>query len=575
VTVDGYGWMTNARMLTKDVPVIYSPLVAFPAKTKRQTGFLFPYLAYSRDKDGMDIEIPFFWAISPQMDATFYSRYIEKRGFKEGVEFRYFLGSNSFGTIYGDYMQDNKHVTETVSSTQSRDWQEMHQRWSYYVNHQTNFDSQFYIRTDLHRVSDPWYFRDFNSHNYYLTTFSQSEVDPFRKVPFQGNESLPFLESSARLYKGWDNYTLMARISSIDDFSAINNDRTLQQYPEIIFTGIKQPLFSSPVYLEFEGTYDYFYRGEGQKGQYIDFSPTVSLPFNISSYAKVIPQVNLREIYWNRDDKNANSENRSGERMTYNAGLAVNTRISRVFDVNIQNWEKIRHEIKPEVFYSYIPNIRQHDLPDYLPWIDSFLDNSLSSNIVNTSVFKEQNAMAWSLTNTVTARVTDKTGARNYLNLFRFKLFEAYDINEAKRDMAGLTRERRPLSDVGMELNFKPHPYVFFAARNRYSVYNGWKEMNYDLGIKDWRGDKLTFGYRYTLNSIEEINMDLTAVITEHLSGKLVVRFDQFNNQTVENSVGLIYTEQCWGVGADYTRTYNDERIVLRISLAGLGVLGI
>ncbi len=78
VTVEGYGWVTHARLVTKGTPVFYTPIIAFPAKTKRQTGFLLPHLAYSRDKDGVDVEIPFFWAINPQLDATLYSRYIEK-----------------------------------------------------------------------------------------------------------------------------------------------------------------------------------------------------------------------------------------------------------------------------------------------------------------------------------------------------------------------------------------------------------------------------------------------------------------------------------------------------------------
>jgi LPS-assembly protein len=575
VTMEGYGLMKNGRMLARGFPVLYSPFIPFPAKTKRQSGFLFPYLSYSRDKDGVTVEVPFFWAISPQMDATFYSSYIEKRGFKEGAEFRYFAGSKSFGTLYGDYMEDNKHVTENSATGLARDWQETHRRWSYYLNHQTNFDSQFYVRTDLRRVSDSWYFRDFNSHNYYLTNYATSEEDPFRKVPFQGNESLPSLDSSVRLFKGWNNYTLMARARFTDDFAAINNDRTLQQYPEIILTGIKQPLFSTPLYFEFAGTYDYFYRGEGQKGHYADFAPTISLPFNISKYAKITPQLTMREIYWNRDDQQANSENRSGDRTVYNAGLAVSSRVSRVFDVNIQNWEKIRHEIKPEIFYSYIPNIRQDNLPDYLPWVNSFMANSLSSNIGYTNALMEQNAVAWALTNTVTARVKNKTGERSYLELFRLKLFQLYDINEAKKDMAGSIVDRRPMSDIGMELDLRPHPYVSLAARNKYNPYSGWKEMNYDLGISDWRGDRLTFGYRYTLDSIEEINMDLKAVITERLSGQLIVRLDKFNNQTVENTVGLIYTEQCWGVGVDYTKTHDDQRIMLKISLAGLGMFGI
>jgi LPS-assembly protein len=392
------------------------------------------------------------------------------------------------------------------------------------------------------------------------------------------------------LYKGWKNYTLAARVSYTDNFATLDNSGTLQQYPEIIFTSIKRQFFSTPLYHEFTGTYDYFYRGEGQKGHYVNLAPAISLPFNLYNYAKITPQVTLHETYWNREDQQTTSENRSGTRTIYNAGLAMSSQISRVFSVNIQNWEKIRHEIKPEILYSYIPNIRQDNFPNYFPVISSFMDVFAAQGLG----LVEQNAVAWSLTNTVTARVKDKTGAKSYLELFRLKLLQVYDINEAKKNTDGSTPERRPFSDIGMELDLRPHPYFSFAARNKYSPYSGWKETNYDLSIRDWRGDTLTLGYRYTQNSIKEINLDLKAVITEHLSGKFVARLDGFNNQAVtdatgrsttefnkmfdkkivENTVGLIYQEQCWGVGVDYTRTYNDKVIMVKISLAGLGMFG-
>ena len=577
VTVEGYGWVTHARLLTGGVPVFYTPIIAFPAKTKRQSGFLFPYLAYSRDKDGFDIELPFFWAINPQLDATLYSRYIEKRGYKQGAEFRYFLGSRSFGTIYADFLEDNKHITESGSDSLPRDWQEMHRRWSYFINTETKYDSQFYLRTDLQRVSDAWYFRDFNGHNYYLSHFNTSEEDPFRRISFQGNESLRFLESSARLVKGWNNYSVTARISSVDDFAQTNNDRTLQKYPEIIFTGIRQPLFSTPVFFGFTGAYDYFYRREGDRGHYIDVAPTLTLPVKLSNHLIITPQLTVRETYWNRDDDLAAADNRNGDRTFYNAGLTVSSRLYRVFNAGILNWEKIRHEVRPEILYSYIPGIRQDNIPTYLPQTGSFLESFTSFTTVGTDAFYEQNAVAWALTNTLTAKLKDKgkEGAAGYLDFFRFKIFQAYDINEAKRDMAGSATERRPLSDFGLELDIKPHSYVSFSARNKYSVYNGWKEMNFDLGFSDWRGDKLNIGYRYTLDSLEEINAELKAVITQRLSGRLAVKLDRFNNQTVENAVGIFYAEQCWGVGVDYVKTHDDERVMLKVSLTGLAMFGI
>jgi LPS-assembly protein len=243
-----------------------------------------------------------------------------------------------------------------------------------------------------------------------------------------------------------------------------------------------------------------------------------------------------------------------------------------VFAVKIQNWDKIKHEIKPEIFYSYIPGVDRDNLPNFIPRVNSFMANSLSSNIGQTDVLTEQNAVAWALTNTVTARVQGKSGSRSYFELLRFKLFQVYDINEAKKDMAGSIAERRPVSDLGIEFDLKPHPYVSFAARNKYNPYVGWKEMNYDLGLRDGRGDNLTLGYRYTLDSLEEINMTLKLNLTRGFSGNLILRRDQFNDRTVENTVGLVYRAQCWGVGVDYTKTHDDERILLKFSLAGLGI---
>jgi len=569
VTIEGYGLMKDARLVAKGLPFFYSPVLPFPAKTQRQSGFLFPYLSSSSD-DGIDVEVPYFWAISPQMDATFYQRYIEKRGFKEGAEFRYYLGNNSSGTFYGDYMEDTKHIIETTDTATSRDWQESHKRWSYYLNHQTNFDPQFYMRTDLQQVSDKWYFKDFSAHNYYLDHYAQTTDDQFKNVPFQGDQSLRFLESTVRVVKSWSNYNLTGLINSTDDFATANNDQTLQKYPEIVFTGIKQPFLKTPLYYEFVGAYDYFYRGEGQKGHYGDFSPTVSAPFNISRYIKVIPQFAFKETFWSRDDNSTGTESKSGDRTIYNASLALSSQVSRVFDVNVQNWEKIQHVIKPEVTYSYVPNVSQNNIPDYLPAVSPVVTPVTASS---GNAFMEQNAVAWSLTNTFIAKIRDEKGAYSYLEFLRLKLFQTYDINEANKGMAGIINERRPLSDLGIEFDFTPHKYFSFIARNLYSVYDGWTQTNYDLNLKDRRGDTMTIGYRYTLGSIEEINFNLKAVITQSIDGTFISRRDQFNSQTVENTVGLIYHKQCWSMGLDYTQTATDNRVEFKISLAGLGKL--
>lgn len=571
VTLEGYGLMKNARFLTRGFPVFYTPYLPFPAKTKRQTGLILPHFAYSRDKDGFDIEIPFFWAISPQMDATFYQRYIEKRGFKEGVEFRYYLGKKSVGLLYGDYIEDAWDVAERKDGI-SRDWQGAHRRWSYYFNHQTDFDSRFYVRTDLKKVSDKWYFKDFSAHNFYLQNYASSAEDNFKNVSFKGDKSLHYLESTARAYKGWSNINLTGLINYTEDFAAADNEHTLQKYPEIVLTGVKQPLFRTPLFYEFTGAYDYLYRGEGDHGHFVDFTPTLSLPVDIFGYLKLTPQFAFKETFWSRDEYQNDARDQEDGRAIYNASVSLSSQLSRVFDFQGGRWEKIRHEIKPEIIYAYVPNVSSDEVPDYyLPVSATFVFpiTPLSSNSLD-----EQSALGWALTNTLTTRIKDKDGAPSYLEFLRLKLFQAYDIHEAGRDVAENEVKRKPFSDLGIELDISPHKYFSLKARSKYNFYDNLKQNNFDLRFNDWRGDSMSVSYRYTADSLQEINFGLKAVINRNIDAMFASKYDLDNSRRIENSMGFVYHKQCWSLGVDMTETDDDVRFSFRISLAGFGKMG-
>ncbi|MBW1998877.1 MAG: LPS-assembly protein LptD [Deltaproteobacteria bacterium] len=105
VTVEGYGKVRDATLRVRNYPVFYLPYGIFPAKTRRQTGLVPPRGGYSK-LNGIDVEVPFFWAISDQSDATFYERYMSERGFMQGIEYRYVAEKDSKGTLMFDIMKD-------------------------------------------------------------------------------------------------------------------------------------------------------------------------------------------------------------------------------------------------------------------------------------------------------------------------------------------------------------------------------------------------------------------------------------------------------------------------------------
>jgi LPS-assembly protein len=571
VTVEGYGTLKHTKLRVKGLPVLYVPYLIFPVKTKRQTGLLSPYFAYSDSKLGMDVEIPFFWAISDDMDATFYQRYMEKRGYKQGVEMRYFTSPENFGVLYGDFINDTGRVKETAGGI-SRDWQSDHQRWSLYLNHETLFSPDFYFRTDIRKVSDSWYFKDFSSHNYYLSHYAATEDQRFRKVPFIGNEALGSLESTARIVKNWSLYNLTVLGSYTDNFAAVSNDATLQKYPEVTMTGTKHPLFGSPVNFEFTTAYVYYYRDVGQKGHFYELKPTVSLPLDLGGYAQLTPEFGVWETLWQRDDHQPVTFDKQGNRNLYRAALNMTTEISRVFNVGGRTIEKIRHGVKPELSYTYIPDVTQNSLPDYVTPVP------------------EQHTLSYGLTNSFLARWKDRDGRTQYIEFLRLKLAQIYDIKESGRDIAATGRDRKPFGDVALEVDFTPFRYLSFLARNKYSIHDTtWRQANYDLSLSSARGDTAVLGYRYTQDTIEEINLSLKAVMTKSIDLSYQHRRNQLLRKDFEKRVGVRYHQQCWAVEFSYAETLNttmnqagvsiegdkiDRTYMVNLSLHGLGTVG-
>jgi LPS-assembly protein len=571
VTVEGYGTLKHTKFFVRGVPVLYVPYLVFPVKTKRQSGLLPPYFAYSDNKLGMDVEIPFFWAVSDDADATLYQRYMTKRGYKQGVEFRYFTSPDHFGTIYADYMNDSVRIKETAGGI-SRDWQSDHQRWSLYMNHQTNIDPGFYFRTDIRKASDSWYFKDFSTHNYYLSNYATTETQRFRKVPFVGNEALGYLESTARLVKNWSLYNVTALGSYTDNYTATTNNATLQKYPEITATGIKHPLFGSPVHFELGTSYAYYYRDAGQKGHFYELKPTLSLPVSLGDYLKLTPEFGFWGVLWRRDDQEPALDDKQGNRNLYRAGLNLTTEFSRVFDVGGQNIEKIRHAVRPEVNYIYIPNVTRTNMPDYITPIP------------------EQQTLSYAVTNSLMARWKGKDGKIDYRELLRLKLEQAYDIREAGRDAAATGADRKPFGDLALELDFSPFQYFSFMARNKYNLNAvNWSQTNYDMAVSDTRGDAAVLGYRYTQNSLEEINLNLKVVVTKSIDLNYNHRRNQLISKDFEKRLGVHYRRQCWNLEFSYSEKLNttmnlsgvsaegdklDRTFMVTLSLYGLGAVG-
>ncbi|HOO91718.1 MAG TPA: LPS assembly protein LptD, partial [Syntrophales bacterium] len=314
-----------------------------------------------------------------------------------------------------------------------------------------------------------------------------------------------------------------------------------------------------PFDFELTSSFGHYYRTEGYRGDVLDIYPIFSWPLNFGDYLEFTPSLGLRETTWDSSntDSTTGSKDKDGSRELYTLGATLSTGAYRVYDVGGTVVEKIQHGVRPEVEYSYVPYVYQDDRPDFLEEV------------------AEMNRVTYSLTNTLIARMKNEQGGVFYREFFLLKLSQDYDIKEARRDGDGSSEPRRPFGNVSAELTFTPFRYLSLDADAEFDVNAGeWEQINSTFHVSDTRGDALTAEYRYTQNSVEEINLSLRAKTTETLDLMYVLRKNELDSKTLETTYALDYHRQCWSVEVSYTDSPDDRSVMVVFYLYGLGKVG-
>jgi len=589
VTLEGYGYVRHAALWAKKVPVIYTPFLAFPAKTKRQSGFLFPEIGYSDRWGGYFIQ-PFFWAINESSDATFYEHHMHLRGDKLGLEYRYVLSEKSKGTLMYDYLNDKKIDDGTLDS--SKKWgygnddelRPNHNRYWFRMSHHQAMPFDFFAKLDLDIVSDQDYLYEFKDG---MTGFKETDKyfnKNFGRVFDDYND--PVRTNRLNLNRNWNKYSVNAEGLWYDN--VINRrwkdtDTTLQKLPFIGFDGSKQQVLKSPFYFDLDSQYTYFYSKDGQRGHRADLYPRFYLPYRFKNYFSFEPSAGVRETGWYMDRKETGEDYLSEEkkrfnRQIYDIKLDLSSETYKVYDSKIFGTSGLKHSVTPQVIYEYIPDQDQDGLPDF--------------DVDSIDRIEKKNQITYSITNTFTSRSKknvlkaydrpktehDEPEAYNYKQFLWFKLEQSYDIYEAGEDNPQEWRnqtDQRPFSPVKGELDFYPAKYLSFEGDAQWCSYDDeFSSYNARVSLSDNRDDKLYVEYRYTRESIKSITADLSLKITDYLTASGGYERNILDDKRIETSVGFQYKAQCWSVGIGCTDEPDDRKYEFTINLYGLGEVG-
>ena len=509
VSVARYGIAKGSVFYIEEIPVLYFPWASYPMRQERQTGLLLPRVGYSK-KYGPELKTAFYWAMAKDMDSTLYADWLGKRGFKEGLEYRYAFTRDTEGKANFYFTDD--HVFDG-------------KRYALFMQHQQKFSYDIYLKENVNIVSDTRYTRDFDEDLPEGARLDSRSTRQLRSNLFGG--------------KNWDRYSLLADAAAFNDLTKENNEQTIQKLPRIRFDAHPQPLLRTPFFYDFGSSYTDFWREKGAEAHRWDFLPGISYPMRLFNALKLEPNLGLRGTLYRPYNEPVNERDEWKSRETFETGVEASTEFYRVFQgteipkvSSLFNVAKWMHTIEPKVSYLYKPRIDQDDLPFF-----DDVDRIPYTNQVTYGI--SQRLVGKSLTESI------ESGPFEYA---RFEILQSYSLGDPfERDSQG---RGRYFSNIQAELWWNFNPFVSVRGDAGYNPYRGdFDVLNAYLLVKDRRNDALQIQYRYTKDSVQEINLDTRVKVAAPLYFFGGIRYNVLEKTRVESVYGGEYMGQCWTFG--------------------------
>ncbi len=596
ITVDGISHLFNPRLEVKDVPVAYSPYLAVPTKTTRDSGFLFPEWGTST-RNGTTIMTPFFWALSPSADITLYPDYMAKRGMLYGGEFRYAAGPRSQGLFWLSYLRDDLADTDKdeyrsdglIRTVQSRYWLRGK------ADH--DFGDGLVGRLDLDLTSDQDFLQEFRTGSIGYDK-NRAEFNNLFRRDLQ-DPSLTTRESTAQLIKSWSNMVLSGELRTNQDVRndlrlvANNGDGVLepgevvsidkstsplQALPRLDFTG-RVPTGVQGVSFAWDTEYVNYWRDSGLGAHRVDLHPQIVTPLPRGGWLEGKLTTGIRETaYEMQTNKDANwAYDRFQKRTAFDFEGNLATLLMRDFDLSLGSLHWLEHTMRPNLIYSYVTRTQEKELPS----LDSV--DRLAYGPRNTI----KNWLTYEWNNYVD--IGGDEGGEKFWNrqLGQFKIYQTYDLREHQIELTTPGDERREFSDLLFDLQFYPLAPLSIRYQTNLSVY-GQGVTRYELTgsyTSPWQSS-VSLNYRYlqhssmlepyfyttTGDSQSDLQASFSTPLTAMLTAKGSITKSFSTSHTSYSSLELIYKPACWMLEVQVQRSVGgDQTLMFIFSLDGIG----
>jgi len=532
------GTARNATLRIGRIPVLWLPYIKFPTTDERRSGFLAPTIGRD-DENGLDLKLPYYFNIAPNMDATLTPRWLSKRGLMLEGEFRY-LGARYRGEVEGTYLPgddlDLEHRDRSLIG------------W----HHRQSFTPHWFALADVNHVSDKDYFADFGD-----------SLD---------DTAISMLPSRAGMYGRGRHWEASVSVESfqIANPEAAPGSEPFRRLPRANANWYKpfNRWFTVGVYGE-AIRFDHDVRDGGTR---VDLRPYMAFDFGTDAWY-VRPQLAWRHTSYQLDGGWPAGTERSPTR-----SLPIVSIDAGAYFERDTTWggKGIVQTLEPRLYYLNVPYRDQTDLPVFdtreltFGWTSLFRDNRFGG--------ADRQADANQLAVALTSRFLSSEDGRQRLamSLGRIHYFESprvglnSDLSFAPDGSAWVAEADVTFSEhwsLGVTQVWDPHT----SATDLSSVRSQFR----------WgAGGVVNAAYRYRRDQLEQTDLSFVIPVSERW--RLLGRWNHSlrDQQTLEALGGFEWKSCCVAVrllARQYVRSFDRQEnfgLYLEIELNGLGSFG-
>ncbi|MEX2493451.1 MAG: LPS assembly protein LptD [Nitrospirales bacterium] len=517
-----------------DVPLIPLPPFQYPLGAERKSGLLIPTVGID-NVFGFKYRQGFFWVIDPSQDLTIAPQIFTKRGYGGDLSYRYVWNRHAKGQWFMNGLYDTE---------QNRN------RFQFRGAHAQQFSPDLSFRMNLNYSTDRQFLQDLSS----------SGVQ----------RALPSQESNLTLLQRLDHGALYLLGQYLQPLNA-GGDTTFQRLPEVGHRFMNPGLLGSPLELTVDTTAVNFWREEGFNVSRLDFMPGLSVEgLHVGHTMGVRPQVKFREVAYSRGLTDSSAQYRE----TFWVGAEAFSHLTKRFPIG--EFGSLRHSMKPNVIYEFVPQTRQSKLVQ-IDAVDDLIHKSLVTYSLKNRFSHQDQASASS----------------TWLDVFFAQSYHVGDPPPLASKFSDIwTRGdfHQPLGGQDFLSDFNMKVDAFFDHRQK-----EFTQLNTDGFIQGHRAWYLTVGQRYAkagsrtrrgdiwnpvsfnevLAPTEKI-LFLTAGGGVRLPGGVTVGSRWYHDfrtgKTAELDVVALYQNpcRCFSLGLYYVRLPDREQYDFLISLTGL-----